>query len=79
MNVEQIVLAALGGSLSVLIIILGWIGANVHRKLDDLNKGLEEKLGSMASTLRGIEKDLRGELSNLDRRISHVEGRIKAD
>jgi hypothetical protein len=62
----------LAASLAILIALLAWIGARVHKKLDELSGALI----AMNSTLTGIERDLRSELTSLDRRIAHVEGKI---
>ena len=54
-----------GGLLAILILVLGWIGTRIHARLDEINK-----------TLGSIERDLRGELTNLDRRVTKVEAHI---
>jgi Tfp pilus assembly protein PilO len=54
--------------MGVLIVLIGWIGNRIHNKLDE-----------MASALRSIEKDLRNDLSSLDRRVSYLEGQHKND
>lgn len=60
---------------ALLVVVLGWIGARVHSKLDNLYAVLDEKLGEVTTKLGGIERDLRTELTGLDRRISKIEGR----
>jgi hypothetical protein len=52
--------------MSVLILLIGWIGHRIHKKLDE-----------MAIALRSIEKDLRNDLTSLDRRVSFLEGQHK--
>jgi hypothetical protein len=59
--------------IATLIGVLGWIGARVHTKLDELSGKLESGIGSMNNTLSAIERDLRGELTDLDRRMTRVE------
>lgn len=54
-----------GGLLALLILVLGWIGMRIHARLDEINQ-----------TLGSIERDLRGELTTLDRRITKVEAHI---
>jgi hypothetical protein len=54
-------LSATGTALAA---ILTWLGAMVWRRL-----------GEIAQSLRAIEKDLRADLSALDRRVSFIEGR----
>ena len=59
----------------LLVAVLGWIGSRVHDRLDNLTEMLNTKLGDMNDKLAGIERDLRGELVGLDRRVSHLEGK----
>lgn len=66
-------------AITTLLAVLAWIGSRVHTKLDDLGNKLEAGMSNMNKTLSSIEKDLRGELNSLDRRISHLEGRIDKD
>lgn len=61
----------------MLVIVLGWIGSRVHAKLDDLYSVLDIKLGEVTNKLGGIERDLRSELTGLDRRVSKIEGQIE--
>jgi hypothetical protein len=75
-SLEALLISTLCGSLSLLIVILGWIGLRVHAKLDDLTEKMDSGLKDMNKTLSGIEKDLRGELSELDRRITRMEDTI---
>lgn len=56
----------IGGLIALLILVLGWIGMRIHARLDEINK-----------TLGSIERDLRGELTNLDRRVTKVEAHIE--
>lgn len=58
------VVVGLGG---VLIAILTWLGGLVWRRL-----------GEIADLLRAIERDLRADLSGLDRRVAVIEGRCGA-
>ena len=60
----------------LLISLLAWIGARVHTKMDYLTEKIEEKLGEVNHTLRGIERDLRGDLNEHDRRITRIESHI---
>lgn len=55
------IMVALG---SALIGLLSWIGAFVWKRLGDI-----------AELLRAIERDLRADLSDLDRRVAKIEGR----
>jgi len=61
----------------VLIAVLGWIGARVHSKLDELTRTIDMKLTAVDNKLGGIERDLRQELSHLDRRVTRVETHIE--
>jgi len=51
-----------GALLGILIGLLGWIGSRIHNRLD-----------SIAKSLSKIERDLRGDLSLLDRRLIKLE------
>jgi len=62
----------------VLIAVLGWIGARVHSKLDELTRTIDMKLTAVDNKLGGIERDLRQELSHLDRRVTRVETHIES-
>lgn len=75
MTVDGLMIVFAGGLFMLLIGVLGWIGQRVHSRLDKLSDMLDEKLTSMSSTLAGIERDLRGDITALDRRISHLEGK----
>ena len=55
-------LQIIGAVLTLLTVLLGWIGVRIHDRLDDIGKSLSS-----------IEKDLRDDLSNLDRRVTRVE------
>lgn len=62
----------------VLITVLGWIGARVHSKLDELTKTIDSKLTAVDNKLGGIERDLRQDLAQLDRRVTRVESHIES-
>lgn len=66
-------------AITSLLALLTWIGSRVHTKLDELGNKLETGMANMNLTLTSIERDLREELSTLDRRVSHIEGRIEKD
>lgn len=70
-----ILISIIGAFFFLLVAVLAWIGARVHSKLDNLYDVLNEKLGEVTEKLGGIERDLRDELTGLDRRISKIEGR----
>jgi len=61
------------GTLGLLIAILAWIGSRVHDKIDNLTDKMDSGLKEMNVTLSSIEKDLRGELVKLDRRLTKME------
>lgn len=75
--IESLLVNILIGVITILLGVLGWIGARVHNKLDSLGEKLEAGLKEMNRTLSGIERDLRGDLNDLDRRISHLEGKVQ--
>lgn len=55
-------LTTISGLLVLLLAVFGWIGNRVHSRLDEI-----------AQSLGAIEKDLRDDLSQLDRRVSRME------
>jgi hypothetical protein len=55
---------AIGGLLGCLVLVIGWIGARIHARLD-----------SISQSLAAIERDLRSDLAVLDRRITLCEVR----
>jgi hypothetical protein len=55
-------LEVIGSLLGLLVLVIGWIGARIHGRLD-----------SISTSLSAIEKDLRADLSHLDRRMAVVE------
>lgn len=73
-------MVAFAGGLFVLLIgVLGWIGNRVHSRLDKLSDMLDEKLTAMGGTLASIERDLRNDITAIDRRVSHLEGERRLD
>ena len=74
---NSILIGLVGVFFFLLVAVLAWIGSRVHSKLDNLYQVLDDKLGEVNSKLGGIEKDLRNELTGLDRRISKIEGHIE--
>jgi hypothetical protein len=73
---NTVLIGLVGVFFFLLVAVLAWIGSRVHSKLDNLYQVLDDKLGEVNSKLGGIEKDLRNELTGLDRRISKIEGHI---
>lgn len=57
-----VLIGLLGVCFTIVILLLGWIGARAHSKLDETIK-----------ILRAIERDLRGDLSKIDRRVTRIE------
>jgi hypothetical protein len=62
LNVLSILMSVIGGLVIILTAVIGWIGSRIHSRLD-----------SIASSLTSIERDLRGDLTDLDRRLVAVE------
>lgn len=60
---------------TVLISVLAWIGNRVHIRLDALTVTVDQKFDQLHTVLSSIERDLRGDLVDLDRRVSKVEAR----
>lgn len=59
----------IGALLALLCSVLGWVGLSMNRRLHELTK----EVAGTNVTLNKIERDLRGELSRLDRRVTRVE------
>ena len=70
----QIFLWVVGGLLSVLVMVVSW-GVNLTQKKVE---GIAEKLGEINLTLAGIERDLRGELAGLDRRVGQLQTAMRS-
>ena len=77
MSVDGLMVVFAGGLFLILVALLAWIGNRVHNRLDDLTRMLDEKLTGVSDTLSGIERDLRQELSHLDRRVGLIEAMNK--
>lgn len=67
LGIMSILLGLISGLLVLLLGVLGWIGVRIHTRLDEISVSLSS-----------IERDLRGELTSLDRRISRIEGHYDA-
>lgn len=62
-------MALVSGLFGCLVAVIGWIGSQIKREIKELGIKIEATNG----TLGKIERDLRGELVSLDRRITRVE------
>lgn len=58
----QLLIASVIGLTATLATLVGWIGSRINVRLEKI-----------ADTLSAIERDLRGELFGLDRRITKLE------
>jgi hypothetical protein len=68
--VQVLVWVLLGGG-SAFLAVLGWIGKQLHGEL----RGIKTQIEETNRTLNAIERDLRDELSGLDRRVTKIETR----
>jgi hypothetical protein len=59
--------------LTVLLSLLAWIGNRIHIKIDSLTDKIEAKLDEVNKTLSGIERDLKEDLIEHDKRITALE------
>lgn len=41
--------------------------------------GIKSEIKEIKTTVKALEGDLRGSLTDLDRRVAHIEGRCKAE
>ena len=76
---QNILIGLLAVVFGILIVVLGWIGSRVHSRLDNLYKVLDTKLGMMNDKLGSIERDLRSDLTGLDRRVTRIESTCKVE
>lgn len=61
----------LGSLIGLLCTVLAWVGVQIKGELKDLSGEMRQT----NKTLTAIERDLRGELAGLDRRVSLVEAK----
>jgi hypothetical protein len=66
--------AIIGGLFASLVAIVGWVGSQINIQLRDM----AGRVDSISKTLSNIERDLRGDLSDLDRRVTRIEARCEA-
>lgn len=62
---------AAGALLASLVAVVAWVGLQIKAEIKDMGKKVE----IISQTLSTIEKDLRGELGHLDRRIAVIEAK----
>jgi len=62
LDIIPTLLQIISAVLALLVLILGWIGMRIHNRLDEIGQSLSS-----------IEKDLRDDLTSLDRRVTRVE------
>ena len=76
-SIEAIMFPYAVGMISVLcgclVGVIGWAGSQIKQQIKDLG----DKMEVTNTTLTKIERDLRGELSSLDRRITRVESKCE--
>lgn len=53
--------------------LLAWIGNRLHNKLDELGQQVNAQLEKVNDSLRGIEKELRNDLVDLEIRVTVLE------
>jgi len=64
-QIITILLSLVATFFGLLVVIISWLGNKVY-----------EKLSEMAKTMHGIEIDLHGKITQLDRRITRVETKL---
>lgn len=67
-QIITILLSLVATFFGLLVVIISWLGNKVY-----------EKLSEMATTMHGIEIDLHGKISSLDRRMTVVETILSGD
>ena len=77
--------AAISALVAAIVGLLAWVGTQLKQELRDLKNdirrelaGMAEQMGATNAALTGIERDLRGQLAGLDRRVVQVEARCVA-
>lgn len=77
--------AAISALVAAIVGILAWVGTQLKQELRDLKNdirrelaGMAEQMGATNAALASIERDLRGQLAGLDRRVVQVEARCSA-
>lgn len=77
--------AAISALVAAIVGILAWVGTQLKQELRDLKNdirrelaGMAEQMGATNAALTSIERDLRGQLAGLDRRVVQVEARCSA-
>lgn len=80
MTVDSIIIAFAGTMFTIVLALVAFIFSRFTKNLDSLREGLERlkndvvhELGQLGETLKSIEKDLRKDLTSLDRRVTRVE------
>jgi hypothetical protein len=63
--IMNILLSLVATLFFLLVMILGWLGNKIYSKLSE-----------MVISMRSIEADLHGKISNLDRRVTVVETKM---
>lgn len=62
LELVKALLQVIGALLGCLVVVVGWIGARIHARLD-----------SISGSLAAIERDMREDLTSLDRRVTRCE------
>lgn len=77
--------AAISALVAAIVGILAWVGTQLKQELRDLKNdirrelaGMAEQMGATNAALASIERDLRGQLAGLDRRVVQAEARCYA-
>jgi len=65
-------IGAIGALIGLLVTVLAWAANRITGEL----KSLGDEMRATNHTLTNIERDLRGELARLDRRVSLVEAAV---
>lgn len=78
-QVVDLIIALSAGLFSILIVVIGWIGSRVHTKLDYLTMIVAQKFDELNKTLVDIERDLRDDLHDIDKRVLKLEGKFDND
>lgn len=70
----HMVMWIIGGLLSLLVLVVSWGVNQVQKKVEDI----ATKLGDINDTIGSIERDLRGNMAGLDRRVGQLQIALKS-
>lgn len=71
----QLLLLALGGSITMLLSIITWMAKKVDKRLDDINKSLTKFDMDLRGQVSIVRDELRERYNDMDHRVTKLEVR----